>query len=126
METQSKVGQIGWLDITVEDASALRDFYAEVVGWKPEAVSMGEYDDYMMGMPESGEPAAGVCHARGSNTDMPRQWLIYIIVADLDKSIEACKAHGGELIAEPRGAGNGQFCIIKDPSGAIAALYQES
>jgi large conductance mechanosensitive channel protein len=28
-------GSIGWLDLTVEDAPRLRDFYSAVVGWKP-------------------------------------------------------------------------------------------
>jgi predicted enzyme related to lactoylglutathione lyase len=32
----SDVGKIGWLDLTVDDADAVRDFYREVVGWKAE------------------------------------------------------------------------------------------
>ena len=27
-------------------------------------------------------------------------------------------------VVEPRGLAGGQFCVIKDPSGATAALYQ--
>lgn len=94
MNTKSNVGKIGWLDISVKDASGLRDFYSKVVGWKAEPVDMGGYDDYMMGMPGSGEPAAGVCHARGSNTDMPRQWLIYIFVDLTDAGNDACRGNG--------------------------------
>jgi uncharacterized protein len=43
-----KIGSIGWMDITVPDAENLKSFYAEVVGWKPEAISMGDYNDYAM------------------------------------------------------------------------------
>ena len=125
MADAANIGKIGWLDISVEDAPALRDFYSAVVGWKPEDVGMGEYDDFNMTMPASGEPAAGICHALGSNANMPRQWLIYIIVADLEASSAACTSLGGKIIAEPRGVGGGHFCVIEDPSGAIAALYQE-
>ena len=38
-----QTGKIGWVDMTVDDAAALRDFYADVVGLRPEPVSMGDY-----------------------------------------------------------------------------------
>ena len=33
-------------------------------------------------------------------------------------------ASGGCLVLAPRGLAGGRFCIIEDPSGATAALYQ--
>ena len=125
MADKNNVGKIGWLDITVTDAPALRDFYTAVVGWRPESVNMGEYSDYSMLMPGSGEAVSGVCHARGSNADLPPQWLIYIVVADLDASLDECRANGGEVVRQPQGLAGGRFAIIKDPVGAITALYQE-
>lgn len=125
MADPNNVGKIGWLDITVEDAPALRDFYAAVVGWQPDDVDMGDYSDFNMTMPATGEPAAGICHARGSNSDLPPQWLIYLIVADLDKSVDQCRRHGGTVVREPRGLAGGRFAIIADPVGATTALYQE-
>ncbi len=29
----NEVGTVGWMDLTVPDAPALRDFYSAVVGW---------------------------------------------------------------------------------------------
>jgi hypothetical protein len=118
------VGKVGWIDITVDDASGLRDFYSKVVGWKTEHVSMGDYDDFAMAMPGNGEAVTGICHARGENADLPRGWLIYIVVADIAESIAACEAGGGRIVLAPRGLAGGRFCIIEDPSGATAALYQ--
>ena len=109
-------GRIGWIDMTVANAGEIRDFYAAVVGWKPEDVSMGNYSDYSMTTP-GGETVSGICHARGSNADLPAGWLIYITVA-------ACEAHGGEVLVPARGLAGGRFCVIRDPSGAAAALYQ--
>ena len=120
----NETGKIGWIDITVDDATRLRDFYADVVGLKPDAVSMGDYDDFTMTMPESGDAVCGVCHARGSNAELPSGWLIYFIVADVDKSAAACTEKGGKIIVEPRGLAGGRFCVIEDPRGATAALYQ--
>ena len=118
------IGRIGWIDMTVDDASAVRDFYKAVVGWTSTDVSMGDYDDYSMITPETDECVAGICHARGSNAALPSGWLIYITVADVDESARACREHGGKLLVEPRGLAGGRFCVIEDPGGSVAALYQ--
>lgn len=119
-----QTGKIGWIDITVDDATGLRDFYADVVGLAPEAVGMGEYDDFNMTMPASGEPVCGICHARGGNKDLPGGWLVYFVVDDVEASAAACVEKGGTVLVEPRGLAEGRFCVIEDPSGATAALYQ--
>ena len=119
-----QTGKVGWIDITVDDAAGLRDFYADVVGLAPEVVSMGEYDDFNMTVPASGEPVCGICHARGSNKDLPGGWLVYFVVDDVDASAAACAAKGGTVLVQPRGLAGGRFCVIEDPSGATAALYQ--
>lgn len=118
------IGKVGWIDITVADATGLKDFYKEVVGWDVEESSMGDYSDYTVMTPGSGEAVAGICHARGSNADQPGGWLIYITVADVAKSAAACVANGGKLIVAPRELAGGRFCVIEDPSGATSALYQ--
>ncbi len=41
---QSNIGKIEWLDLTVDNATRVKDFYAKVVGWTSEGVSMGSYD----------------------------------------------------------------------------------
>jgi predicted enzyme related to lactoylglutathione lyase len=118
-------GTIGWIDLTVGDAGTVRAFYEAVAGWRAEPVEMDGYDDYAMHAPGRAEAVAGVCHARGDNAQMPTQWLIYIVVKDLNASIERCRTHGGEVIGETRGAeGQGRFCVIRDPAGAVCALYE--
>jgi len=124
MSDESEIGKIGWIDITVDDAEGLRDFYATVTGWRPENVDMGEYSDFNMTMPESGTPSAGICHARGGNAGLPAQWLIYIVVADADASVAACTENGGKVLVGPKDIGGGRFAVIEDPGGAVAALYQ--
>jgi hypothetical protein len=118
----SRPGSITWHDLTVEDAGRLRDFYSAVVGWAPEPVGMGEYSDYVMRA--DGEDAAGVCYARGANAAIPPVWLIYITVADLDASLEACRRLGGRALTPVRSYGGGRYCVIEDPAGAVCALYQ--
>jgi predicted enzyme related to lactoylglutathione lyase len=124
MSDNSEIGKIGWIDMTVGDAGGLRDFYKPVIGWESDDVGMGDYSDYMMKMPSSGEAVSGICHALGSNANLPKGWLIYIVVADVEQSAAACVAGGGKIVVEPRGLAGGRFCVIEDPGSAIAALYQ--
>lgn len=120
-------GTIVWTDLTVEKAPAIAEFYEAVVGWKPEALDMGEYDDFNMVIPSSGRAVAGVCHARGQNVKLPAQWLMYIVVENLDASMAECWAKGGRVIVGPKDMGPGErFCVVRDPAGAVAALIQQA
>jgi predicted enzyme related to lactoylglutathione lyase len=118
------MSNIAWVDLTVDDAESVRDFYAGVMGWQPQAVDMGEYSDFNMLDPESGEPTAGVCHARGGNADIPPVWMVYFVVESLEASLAACLEKGGEVVSEPRTAGGSRFAIIMDPAGAVCALVE--
>jgi uncharacterized protein len=119
-----KVGTIGWHDLAVPNAEAVRDFYTAVVGWKSELVDMGGYSDFTMLAPATGEGVAGVCHTRGPSADLPPQWLIYVLVEDVERSAAKCVELGGSVIAGPRPLSGGLFCVIRDPAGAVCALFQ--
>jgi uncharacterized protein len=123
-KTKPKVGSISWTDLTVKNAGKVRDFYQEVVGWTATGVDMNGYEDFSMNCPGDGKTVAGICHARGSNAKLPAQWLVYITVANLDASLAKCKKLGGKLLVAPREAGGGRIAVIKDPTGAVAALFQ--
>jgi uncharacterized protein len=123
MSATPAVGSIGWIDLTVPNASQVRDFYRAVAGWSTSDVKMGDYSDFCVHPTPEAPPVAGICHARGENANLPPQWLIYITVADLDASIAQCKAKGGKVLAGPRAMGGARFCVIQDPAGAVAGLY---
>ncbi len=122
--TDMKPGTMGWMDLTIDDAEGVRDFYKEVVGFTHSEVPMGDYSDFCMIPPAGGDPTCGVCHARGSNTDLPPVWIPYFIVEDVEKGIAACQAKGGSIVAGPKSMGQAKYCVIKDPAGAICAIYQ--
>ena len=123
-QERRKVGEIVWMDLTVDDATSMRDFYSEVVGWTATPFDMGGYDDFCMNVPATGDMVTGVCNARGTNAGLPPVWLMYVVVEDLDRSIARCKDLGGELISGPKNMGDDRYCIVRDPAGASLALYQ--
>ena len=129
------IGEIVWRDLTVDDASGVRDFYVDVVGWESvdhpmPAPSEGEetYNDYVMQTPPGpgeGDAVTGVCHARGTNAKVPPQWLMYVRVADMDASLEKAKLRGGEVLDGPRSMGNGRMAVVRDPAGAVLGLWAD-
>ena len=120
----STVGSFGWHDLTVADAPRLRDFYREVVGWTVEPLSMGDYDDYVM-QDAQGTGVAGVCHARGANADIPPVWIHYVVVADLEESLEQVRRLEGRVLNGPREMpGQGRYAIVEDPTGAAMGLFE--
>ena len=121
----TNIGRIEWLDLTVGDAECVKNFYANVIGWKTEDVDMGSYSDFNMNLPETGDTVAGVCHARGSNANLPSQWLVYVRVADVRASSEECEKRGGKVLDGPRRMGGSNFCVIEDPAGACLALISD-
>ena len=118
----SKIGDIEWRDLTVENAGDVSDFYSNVVGWQKEAASMGDYEDFNMNLPANGETIAGICHSKGPNSNMPAQWLMYVRVEDVKESAKYCEKLGGSVIEGPRMMGDLNFCVIKDPAGAVLGL----
>ena len=131
------LGHIAWLDLTVEDAEASRDFYGEVIGWTPEAVTMGgageAYADYNMLAGDGdgdgdgdGEAVAGICHARGPNTGLPAVWMLVLPVGDLVESLAHVRSEGGTVIKEDHNAaGEPTGAVIRDPLGVHLALAAE-
>lgn len=117
---------IGWVDLTVDDAPGVRDFYARVMGWRPEPVDMDGYADFNMCDSETGEPAAGVCHARGMNAQLPPVWLVYFEVPELDPALAEVSKAGGSLLQAPRQAGGTRYAVARDPAGATFALFEKS
>lgn len=125
-DKKHSIGSIISADITIPNAPELRDFYQQVVGWKSEDMNLkdesGEYSDYIMKDAE-GNWVGGVCHKRGDNKDLPPQWIVYVNVEDVSKSVEKCKQLGGKILKEQKGKdGTYFYALIEDPVGAILAL----
>ncbi len=123
-KVDAKAGTILWHDLTVKNAETVSEFYTSVVGWKREALDMGGYSDYGLTVEGKKAPVGGICHRRGPNARLPAQWLIYIAVDDLEKSLKRVLQLGGKVRSDVMAVGDGTACIIQDPAGAVCALYQ--
>ena len=118
-------GHVGWVDLTVDNATEVRDFYRAVVGWEYREVEMDGYADFAMTNLE-GRDVTGICHARGVNEGLPAQWMVYFIVLDLQFAVDEAVGRGGEILREPTDMGAGhcmEDCYeeVLDQAGLITA-----
>lgn len=117
-EPPHQSGRLAWIDLTVEDATTARDFWAHVGGFDGvEAVSMGTYNDFTL--TTDGKAIAGVCHSRGPNANLPPQWMVYFAVADLGAALDEVDARGGRVLER-----RAHMAVLQGPAGAVAALFQ--
>ena len=124
--SKNKIGRVAWMDLTIDDATTVSEFYSKVVGWDIQSFDMGDYEDYCMNDPKTGETLAGVCNAKGSNAKIPPVWMMYIGVDNLEDSLKAVTEQGGNILGDKRGDGKGGYYqMIQDPAGAYLTLWEE-
>ena len=110
---------IDYIEFTVSDMAAARRFYAEAFGWT--------YNDY-------GPEYTGIRHSSGEGevggmrldtqvvTGGP---LVVLFSNDLEASVEAVRAAGGEIVVEPFAFPGGRRFHFKDPSGNELAAWSD-
>ena len=112
-------GRVSYLQIPAPDPMALAAFYAAVFGWatggRPEHVSFRDPTGDLIGSfsPDL-EPAA-----------IPG-FLPHIYVEDIEATVQAVVAHGGEVVmfpSETDGLLNAEF---RDPAGNHLGLWQST
>ena len=112
-------GKICYLEIPATDVSKSVAFYETVFGWKIRRRGDGStaFDD---GVGEvSGTWVTGRAPSDGPGI------LIYIMVDSVEKTIEAIRAHGCEIV-QPIGVDAPEITArFRDPAGNIFGLYQE-
>jgi len=115
-------GRVCWNELMTTDLDGAQRFYSALLGWRPEAMDMGPMGKYHVQM-------AGAKHAGGIMKNpmpgAPAWWCMYFMVNDIVKSTEQARALGAEVLVNNEEIPNmGRFSLLKDPVGAMVALFQ--
>lgn len=119
-------GTFCWFELGTTDQASAKNFYGSLFGWTADDSPMGPNEVYTMFSLE-GRNTAG-CYAL--NPDMlsrgvPPHWMIYVAVADADKTAEKVESAGGKIIAPPFDVMDyGRMAILQDPTGAMISIWQ--
>ena len=109
-------GALSWADTASTDPEAAQALYSAVLGWRFE--QMSEEPPYWVIF--NGERSNGGMTAPPPG--VPSNWFPYFGVADVDATIEAARAAGGNPFLGPIDVPNGRFALIQDPQGAAFAV----
>lgn len=112
-------GKICYIEIPAIDIEHSADFYTKVFGWSTRKRGDGRlaFDDttgqvsgtWVTGRPPSATPGL----------------MVYIMVDDVNVTIDAINANGGEIV-QPVGADAPEITArFRDPGGNVIGLYQQ-
>jgi len=110
-----------WNELQTRDPEGAKTFYGKVFDWTYESDPNG----YIL-CQESGRTQAGIIHM-GENwpPDVPNNWTVYFMVADLDASVAKAGKLGGNIMVPPTQAGEmGKFAVVQDPQGGVFTIMQ--
>lgn len=121
-------GSFVWYELMSPDPVAAGTFYGAVVGWQVAATpdpAAGDIDYRLISRRDGGH-AGGVL----ALTDAMRQggarpcWLAYLAVDDVDASLAAILADGGQALMPAMELPVGRIALITDPQGAPLYLMK--
>jgi len=118
-------GVTSWIDVTVDDVEAAKDFYGRLFGWTfTQATPPGIPVRYVIAQLD-GQDVAGIGGPAEPTGSPGGVWSTYVAVDDIDAAIASVEAAGGRVVHPVEQAGEGGHnATVADPSGVEISLWQ--
>jgi uncharacterized protein len=118
-ELTGRIAGISYLHIPARDVVASAGFYRDVFGWqlhgRPDEPGFSDGTGHVIGRWVTDQAAVG--------TDVLRA---YIYVADVDDTLDAVTAHGGQVVRPAYPEGTLRVALFADPAGNVLGIWQET
>lgn len=124
MSNQPGTGQFCWNELATSNLKAAKEFYGNAFGW---TFADHKMDTCTYSMVKRGDKEfAGIWEIpHDQQKDIPPHWISYILVDNLEQSLEKVKNLGAFVKVPPTKVGEfGHFAVITDPAGAHVALWE--
>lgn len=109
-----------WTELQTRATAQAIPFYAHVFGWTETTDDTG-YTVFA----QNGRRHAGMFGLGDSMPNVPSNWALYFMVADLGATLANAQALGGRVLVPPTPAGAmGDFAVLQDPQGAVFTVMQ--
>jgi predicted enzyme related to lactoylglutathione lyase len=116
-------GTVCWADLSTPDPSTARRFYRELFDWN--FVETEKDSSGYLHIKNHEQFIGGIPPATHREPNRPPHWLLYFQVADCDASTDTASDQGAQILRRPGDMLDvGRFAILKDPQGAVFALFQ--
>jgi predicted enzyme related to lactoylglutathione lyase len=113
-----------WTELATSDPAAGAAFYADLFGWRIEAMPMGEAGTYRLLGRGAGTPHAGGIMQK--TEEMPvSAWTVYFHATDAAATVAKAEELGGTVIAPVFLVPDiGYIAWLQDPTGTVFAIMQ--
>jgi hypothetical protein len=112
-------------ELNTTDTKKAQAFYKKLFDWKFASMPMGGPEPYIM--VDSGQKGLGGGITKKPMAEAPTQWLIYVQVDSVKKTIAKAKKLGATIYVEYMPIpGMGAFGIFGDPTGAGLGVWERS
>ena len=116
-------GTACWADLSTPDPARAAEFYKALFEW--EVIKDSKDPSGYLHIKNGDEFIGGIPPAEHYNAAAPPHWLIYFLVSNCDDASAKTKDMFGQLVFPPSDVQNvGRMSIVKDPQGAVFALFQ--
>lgn len=112
------IGAPSWFDTLTTDTGRGEAFYADLFGWTPTAIAMGEraYTVFRLG----DVPVGGMYPLTPAMGQVPPHWRAHFNVADVDATARLASELGATIVAPPTDVPHvGLTCGIRSPQGVV-------
>ena len=114
-----RVAGISYLHIPARHPAPSSAFYREVFGWplhgSPDAPSFSDGTGHVIGRWVTDQAVTGTDGLRA-----------YIYVADVEQTLTAVVASGGQIVSPPYPEGTLRVALFADPAGNVLGIWQET
>ena len=121
-------GSFCWDELLTSDPDSCTGFYSSVFDWRDEPMAMTSPDG--SAMTYHFFKRTNQCDGAGMmqmppQAEAPSHWLPYVMVEDVDASLEQATTLGAQVYCAPMDIPNvGRFAVLADPTGASIALFK--
>jgi predicted enzyme related to lactoylglutathione lyase len=109
-------GCMVWNELATPDVERASAFYRDLLGWEIESDATGYAT-----IRSDGGLNGGIRPLRDGE---PPNWLLYFSVPAVEEAATHVRDSGGEVLVHPMEATVGQIAVIRDPQGAMLAIYE--
>jgi uncharacterized protein len=120
-QARVETGRFVWHDLMTKDVNAAKRFYSELFGWRFEDTTRGDRP-YVIAR-SADVPVGGIVDI-SAMTDAGAQWLSFMAVASVDKTVAQVQADGGKVLVPPRDLPLARVAVVTDPQEAPLGLAQ--
>lgn len=116
-------GTVCWADLSTADVDKGKAFYSDLFNWKIEA---GQHDPSgYLHIINGDQFIGGIPPSQYRDPNVPPHWLLYFATSDCAASLDKAKDLGATVLLPLQEIPNvGTMAILKDPQGAVFALFQ--